>query len=63
MIFHYKQLHNLLDSIGQATLSLRDNRLRTILSILGIAVGIAAVMATIFGSRIASAVRAWAKSG
>lgn len=45
MIFRHKQLHNLLDGIGQAVLSLRDNRLRTILSILGIAVGIAAVMA------------------
>lgn len=35
----------LLDSLGQALYALRDNRLRTLLSILGIAVGIAAVMA------------------
>ena len=34
-----------LDRIGQAVLALKDNRRRTLLSILGIAVGIAAVMA------------------
>jgi ABC-type antimicrobial peptide transport system permease subunit len=34
-----------LDTIGQALHALRDNRRRTVLSILGIAVGIAAVMA------------------
>ena len=34
-----------LDRIGQAILALKDNRRRTLLSILGIAVGIAAVMA------------------
>ena len=34
-----------LDGIGQAALALRDNRLRTVLSILGITIGIAAVMA------------------
>lgn len=45
MIFRYSKLRNWLDGIGQAVLSLRDNRLRTILSILGIAAGIAAVMA------------------
>ena len=39
------QRRTLLDGIAQAVLSLRDNRLRTILSILGIAAGIAAVMA------------------
>jgi ABC-type antimicrobial peptide transport system permease subunit len=45
MIIRRKQMLNLLDNIVQAVLSLRDNRFRTILSILGIAVGIAAVMA------------------
>lgn len=39
------QRRTVLDGIAQAVLSLRDNRLRTILSILGIAAGIAAVMA------------------
>jgi putative ABC transport system permease protein len=39
------QRRSVLDGIAQAVLSLRDNRLRTILSILGIAAGIAAVMA------------------
>ena len=33
------------DRIAQAFIALRDNRLRTVLSILGIAIGIAAVMA------------------
>lgn len=35
----------MLDRITQALIALRDNRLRTVLSILGIAIGIAAVMA------------------
>lgn len=39
------QLGKLLDGIGQAILSLKDNRLRTTLSIVGIAAGIAAVIA------------------
>lgn len=45
MKFSLLQRRSVLDGIGQAVLSLRDNRLRTILSILGIAAGIAAVMA------------------
>lgn len=39
------QRRNFLDGVAQAVLSLKDNRLRTMLSILGIAAGIAAVMA------------------
>jgi len=34
----------LTDRVGQAVAALRDNRLRTALSVLGIAIGIAAVM-------------------
>ncbi|MFA6921871.1 MAG: ABC transporter permease [Gallionella sp.] len=41
----FLQRRNFLDGIAQAVLSLKDNRLRTMLSILGIAAGIAAVMA------------------
>lgn len=39
------RLHALMPLVGEALASLRDNRLRTGLSILGIAIGIAAVMA------------------
>lgn len=38
-------LHFIWDSLGEALWALRDNRLRTVLSIMGISVGIAAVMA------------------
>lgn len=40
-----KQIRFWLDGMGQAAWALRDNRLRTTLSILGITIGIAAVMA------------------
>ncbi|MEC5160913.1 putative ABC transport system permease protein [Janthinobacterium sp. CG_23.3] len=44
-IFSSKRWRFFLDGIGQSSLALKDNRLRTVLSILGITIGIAAVMA------------------
>jgi putative ABC transport system permease protein len=41
----YPRWRFVLDGLGQALAALRDNRLRTVLSILGITVGVAAVMA------------------
>ncbi|MDP3671076.1 MAG: ABC transporter permease [Telluria sp.] len=45
MNLSHKRIRFWLDGIGQAVWALRDNRLRTVLSILGIAIGVAAVMA------------------
>jgi ABC-type antimicrobial peptide transport system permease subunit len=44
-VFSNKGSRFVLDGLGQAVLALKDNRLRTVLSILGITIGIAAVMA------------------
>ncbi len=44
-VFSGKRWRFLLDGLGQSVLALKDNRLRTVLSILGITIGIAAVMA------------------